>query len=98
MIDKEKDPGSHYRREYKGIKLDPARIAKIYDMSSPMLFTVLKKILRAGNGGHKDYNQDLLDCQDALRREIEIINEDLEYKVDVESNDIDIKTTTLWGM
>jgi hypothetical protein len=70
------DPGQHYRREHKGIKLDPARIAKIYGMTSGMMFTVLKKCLCAGNRGHKDYRQDLLDMRNAIDRELEMIDED----------------------
>lgn len=85
-INKEKDPASHYKYFYKGILIDPARIARIYNISSPMLFTVLKKILRAGNGGYKSYRQDLIDCQDALRRELEMIDED--------KNNIDVMK---WG-
>ena len=87
------DQGAHYRKEYKGIKLDPARIAKVYDMSSPMLFTVLKKILRAGNGGYKDYRQDLLDCINALSREIEIMDEDKDSQL-INPDDINTK----WGL
>lgn len=95
------DTGKHYRKEFRGIKLDPARIAMVYGMTSPMLFTVLKKILRAGNGGHKSYRQDILDCQNALTRELEIIdeNEEFQYPIVIENeNEIDINKDTLWGM
>jgi len=70
------DPGKHYRFEYKEINLDPFRIAKIYNMQSFALMTILKKCLCAGNRGHKDYKQDLLDIISAAEREIEIIEED----------------------
>lgn len=86
------DPGLHYRKEYKGIKLDPARIARIYDMSSPMLFTVLKKILVAGGRGHKNYRQDLLDCINALNRELEMIEED---KLNVQYDNVE--DVMKWG-
>jgi hypothetical protein len=76
LSNRHSDPGQHYRYEYKGIKLDPARIAKIYGMTSGMMFTVLKKCLCAGNRGHKDYRQDLLDMRNAIDREIEMIDED----------------------
>lgn len=73
---KPEDTGKHYRFEYQGIKLDPFRIAQIYDMKSFALMTVLKKILCAGNRGHKNYKADILDCINALQRELEIIEED----------------------
>jgi len=74
--EKESDPGSHYRFIYKGIQLDPYRLAKIYKITNPVLFTILKKIIRAGNGGYKDYHQDLLDCKNAIERELEMLDED----------------------
>jgi len=58
------------------IKLDPFRIAKIYEMTSFPLQTVLKKILCAGDRGNKDYSQDIKDSICALERELEMIKED----------------------
>lgn len=71
------DTGSHYRFEYKGIKLDPFRISQIYGMTSFAMMTILKKCLCAGNRGHNSYREDLLDIINAAQREIEIIDEDL---------------------
>jgi hypothetical protein len=70
------DPGAHYRYTYKGIKLDPFRIAKIYSMTDFELMTILKKVLKAGDRGHKDKRQDLLDIINAAQRAIEIMDED----------------------
>lgn len=70
------DTGSHYRFEYKGIKLDPYRISQIYGMKSFAMMTILKKCLCAGNRGHNSYREDLLDIINAAQREIEIIDED----------------------
>lgn len=72
----EADPGAHYRYEYKGIKLDPGRIAQIYEITHPMQFTALKKILKAGERGHKDLKQDLADIKGACDRWLEMIEED----------------------
>jgi hypothetical protein len=69
------DPGAHYRYEYKGIKLDPARIARIYGVTDGMIFTILKKCLRMGRA-HKDKRQDLLDIISAAKRELEMMDED----------------------
>jgi hypothetical protein len=71
------DPGLHYRYEYKGIKLDPYRIAEIYRLNDPALFTILKKTLRAGRA-HKDLCQDLKDIINAAERRLEMLIEDKE--------------------
>ena len=70
------DTGQHYRYEYKGVKLDPFRIAKIYGLTSFAMQTILKKCLCAGNRGHNDYRQDLEDIICAAQREIEMLDED----------------------
>ena len=70
------DAGKHYRFQYKGINLDPFRIAAIYEMKSFAMMTILKKCLCAGNRGHKDYQQDLRDIICAAERELAIIEED----------------------
>lgn len=70
------DPGAHYRYTYKGIKLDPFRIANIYGISDFARQTILKKVLRCGAGGHKDARQDLLDIISAAQRGIEMLDED----------------------
>jgi hypothetical protein len=82
------DPGKHYRHEYKVriteddikngfvvVKLDPARIAKVYGMVDFMDFTVLKKILRLGRA-QKSVEQDLKDIINAAQRRLEMLAED----------------------
>ena len=54
------DAGAHYRYSFKGINLDPFRIAKIYGMTDFCMMTILKKCLCAGNRGHKDFNESQL--------------------------------------
>ena len=72
----EADAGQHYRFHYRNIKLDPFRIASIYNMQSFAMMTILKKCLCAGNRGHKDYEQDLRDIICAAQRELEMVRED----------------------
>ncbi len=72
------DPGKHYRYTYKDINLDPFRIAKIYGMTSFPMQTILKKVLCAGERGHKDYTQDLKDIISAAQRELQMLDEDIE--------------------
>jgi len=70
------DSGSHYRHEYRGVKLDIYRIADIYKLTDHALFSALKKILAAGDRGGKDYRQDITEARDALNRKLEMMNED----------------------
>lgn len=74
-----RDPAAHYQFTYKGIKLDPARIAEVYGINqrdgSGMLFTILKKCLRAGTA-HKGLEQDLKDIIAAAERKLEMLGED----------------------
>lgn len=69
------DPGQHYRYVYKGVKLDPARIAQIYGMTDHMEFFILKKVLRMGSA-HKDARQELFDIINAAQRRLEMMDED----------------------
>tara|TARA_R110000803_G_scaffold8609_5_gene27602 strand:+ start:2360 stop:2677 length:318 start_codon:yes stop_codon:yes gene_type:complete len=70
------DAGLHYRKSYKGIKLDPFRIAGVYGCNGVQL-TILKKVLATGERGHKDEIQDYKDIINAATRAIEMINEDM---------------------
>lgn len=69
------DAGLHYRKKYKGIKLDPIRIAEIYKINS-VQFTILKKVLVTGKRGYKDVVQDYKDIINAASRALEMIEED----------------------
>lgn len=70
------DPGAHYRYSYKGVNLDPFRIAQIYSITNFAQLTVLKKILCTGNRGYKELDQDIDDCICALQRWKEMRAED----------------------
>lgn len=72
------DTGQHYRFEYKGIKLDPARICRIYDVNCVLQSTIVKKTLCAGERGKKDIIRDIDDVICAAQRWKEIILEDME--------------------
>ena len=70
------DSGSHYRKIYKGIQLDPYRIAEIYGITDHPTFQALKKLLVCGGRGNKDLKQDLTEARDAINRKIEMMEED----------------------
>lgn len=85
----ENDTGKHYRFQYTvavcyqdmlngklSINLDPFRIADIYGISNFAQQTALKKVLRAGNRGHKDLLQDINDIITALERWKQMLHED----------------------
>lgn len=70
------DTGQHYRFEYNGVKLDPARIMLIYKVTHPLQCSIIKKSLCAGNRGKKDLVHDIKDIITAAERWLEIIEED----------------------
>ena len=74
----EQDNGSHYRKFYKGVQLDPARIAKIYGIGNMVQAQIVKKALCAGNRGHKDVLRDIDDIITAAKRWREMELEDHE--------------------
>jgi len=71
-----KDTGKHYRAEYKGLKLDPARICQIYGVSSILQSQIIKKTLLAGKRGHKSILQDIDDIICSAERWKEMVIED----------------------
>lgn len=75
-MNSEIDTGKHYRFIYKGVNLDPARIALIYDLRHPMQHVMLKKILCAGKRGHNDVIDDIKDIICACERWLEMLEED----------------------
>jgi hypothetical protein len=83
------DPGAHYRYAYRvnlsetdkangyvDVKLDPARICDVYGITNMMQSQAVKKVLCAGNRGHKDFSQDIKDIKCALDRWEEMLKED----------------------
>jgi hypothetical protein len=75
-LKKKGDAGAHYRYQYKGINIDPFRIAQAYNMTDFAMMTILKKCLCAGNRGHKDFKQDLRDIICAAQRKLQMLEED----------------------
>jgi hypothetical protein len=71
-----KDTGAHYRFTYRGLKLDPARICAIYEITNLVQGSIIKKALCAGKRGHKDITKDIDDIITAARRWKEMIEED----------------------
>ena len=71
----DKPIGAHYAYDYRGIRIDPYRIACLYGITHPAQFQAMKKILRAGRGGHKDLRGDIRDVQDALERWLAMLDE-----------------------
>lgn len=65
----------HYRFSYKGIKLDPYRILKIYKITDPAQQHAIKKLLRAGQS-QKSLVQDLEEVIMSLQRQLEMLKED----------------------
>lgn len=72
---KENPTPKYYNYQYKGIKLDPYRIAEVYGIISHPQFHALKKILRAHTENHKPLDQNIDEAISALMRWKEIIQE-----------------------
>lgn len=72
------DTGKHYRYEYKGVKLDPARICLVYGVKNMVQAAIIKKALRAGSGTKKNVEEDIDDIITACIRWKEMIAEDKE--------------------
>lgn len=70
------DTGKHYRKKYKNINLDPARICLIYGVANMAQASIIKKALCAGNRGHKDTIRDIDDIITAAQRWKEMLIED----------------------
>ena len=69
------DLGKHYKFSYKGIKLDPYRIMKVYNITDPAQQHAIKKLLRAGNSV-KALSQDIDEVVVTLTRWKEMLLED----------------------
>lgn len=74
-IIRQQDHGKHYRYSYNGVKLDPYRILKVYNITDPAQQHAIKKLLRAGNSV-KDLVRDIEEVILTLTRWKEMIEED----------------------
>lgn len=70
------ETGSHYRYEYRGLKVDPARIIHIYKITNCMQQQIVKKSLCTGKRGEKDLRADIKDIICACERWIQMLDED----------------------
>ena len=68
----------HYQFTYKGIKLDPYRILKVYGISDPAQQHAIKKLLRAGESV-KSLKEDIKEVIVSLTRWLEMLEEDAEF-------------------
>lgn len=69
------DHGKHYRYSYKGIKIDPYRIFRLYKITDPAQQHAIKKLLRAGQSV-KPLEQDIDEVIMTLERWKEMNQED----------------------
>jgi len=68
---------NYYCKMYKGIKLDPYRIAWIYNIDGGAKEQILKKVLRGTSKGHEEL-QVIKEIRQALDRWEEMVNEDMD--------------------
>jgi len=73
-----KDTGSHYRYDYKGIKMDPYRVFEIYNVTDAKAQHAIKKLLRMEGKGHSQ-EQVWREVYDVVIRALEMIEEDKQH-------------------
>lgn len=69
------DKGKHYRYSFRGVKLDPYRIGKVYSLGGGPREHILKKCLRGTDKGHTE-RQVIDEIQACLDRWKEMVLED----------------------
>ena len=69
------DPAAHYQNHYKGVKLDPYRIADIYQIPAGPRWQILKKTLRGTSKGQSE-QEVINEIRSALDRWQEMVEED----------------------
>jgi hypothetical protein len=74
---KEVASDKHYKFSFKGVKLDPYRIMKVYGITDPAQQHAVKKLLRAGRS-IKSLVRDIDEVILSLNRWKEMIHEDEE--------------------
>lgn len=62
-----------YQKTIKGVELDVYDICAIYEVTCSARSHAIKKLLMAGQRGHKDEKQDLLEAIQAIQRSIELL-------------------------
>lgn len=68
---------SHYYKDVSQLKyIDVYRVIQLYDIHDPCLQHALKKILCAGDRGHKSLREDIQNIIDTMNRKLEIMDED----------------------
>jgi len=70
-----KDLGSHYRNEFKGVKVDVYRVLQIFGVTDPVAQHIVKKLLRGTKKGHDEmtvWNEVFQACE----RKKEMIDEE----------------------
>jgi hypothetical protein len=65
-----------YSRTFPTTHVDVYRVLKEFQVLDPGVQHAIKKLLFAGQRGHKDKRQDLLEAIDAIRRSIEMMEEE----------------------
>ena len=77
------DKGKHYRYSYKGVKMDPYRICKLYNLGGGPREHATKKLLRGGDKGHNEREmwEEVLSCAE---RALEMLDEDVDTPVTID--------------
>ena len=66
------DKGSKYRKAVPSTEIDIYDVLVAYEVTHPAIQHALKKLLAAGNRGHKDYLTDLEEAKWSIERAIQM--------------------------
>ena len=75
IFETEVDLGSHYRNDFKGVKIDPYRVIQIFGVTDPVAQHVVKKLLRGTKKGH-DEETVWNEVKQAVERKFEMMEEE----------------------
>lgn len=79
--EKDEPKYKHYFKDVSNLdKIDIYRILDLWEVNHPCLQHAAKKILVAGNRGHKDIEKDIKEAIDSLERYKEMLIEDNKEK------------------
>ncbi len=82
---------SHYFKKTPYEYIDVYRVLELFDVTNPSIAHAVKKLLVAGNRGHKDLEKDVQEAIDSLIRWQEMRKEDAKDHLNVKEESMDMR-------
>jgi len=72
-----KEYSHYYKKIPRGVEyVDVYRVLELFEVTNPSISHAIKKLLVAGNRGHKDLDKDVKEAIDSLQRYLEMREEE----------------------